>query len=276
MTDDTPRLAQTQSQPVAWRYQMKEGWDGIWRVVTVFPTFESPLNWRVEPLYAALAPGNAAQGKGQRSAFEKAWASRPWHDESSGKDIAFYWWSAALAPGNGAVEHFTDLEISNEWERRFGVVVDSANSIPSPAALDPVTVEAQKNEAFLFEAADIAYFKAGRTSHPQDWLEAGLLARQHRNALSKVRALIGQPANNGEPVAKSLEFIQKSADEVVSRVCEWDDRTSPDDFPEALLITPSELHRELVRFADDIGALASPSNPQDTVTSTDSASGSAT
>jgi hypothetical protein len=43
-----------------------------------------------------------------------------------------------------------------------------------------------KDERFLCEAADIAYFKAGRTSHPQDWLEAGLLARQHRNALAKV------------------------------------------------------------------------------------------
>lgn len=55
---------------------------------------------------------------------------------------------------------------------------------------------------------------------------------------------------------KPLEIIQTAADEVVSRVVEWDDRTSPDDFAEALLITPSELHRELVRFAEDIGAIS--------------------
>lgn len=53
-------------------------------------------------------------------------------------------------------------------------------------------LELANNEQYLFEAADIAYFKAGRTSDPQDWLEAGLLARQHRNALTALRA--AQPA----------------------------------------------------------------------------------
>lgn len=67
-----------------------------------------------------------------------------------------------------------------------------------------------------------------------------------------------EPLFNG--VAQgSLATVQIAADEVVSRVCEWDDRTSPEGFPEALLITPTELHRELMRFAEDIGALLVPS-----------------
>lgn len=64
------------------------------------------------------------------------------------------------------------------------------------------------------------------------------------------------PERTSDAAQGSLATIQAAADEVVSRVCEWDDRTSPDDFPEALLITPTELHRELVRFAKDIGALS--------------------
>ncbi len=55
--------------------------------------------------------------------------------------------------------------------------------------------------------------------------------------------------------------ISKAADDVVERVNEYDDRTSPEDFPEALLITSSELHRELMRFAEEIGALAALPQP---------------
>jgi hypothetical protein len=67
---------------------------------------------------------------------------------------------------------------------------------------------------------------------------------------NEVRAL-----EESAPPVGGREAINRAADDVVSRVVEWDDRTSPDDFPEALLITASELHRELVRFAEDIGAL---------------------
>lgn len=39
----------------------------------------------------------------------------------------------------------------------------------------------------------------------------------------------------------------------VQGVLEWDDRTSPDDWPEALLITPEELTALLRDFAAELG-----------------------
>ncbi|MBN8979424.1 MAG: hypothetical protein J0I08_23445, partial [Rhizobiales bacterium] len=54
------------------------------------------------------------------------------------------------------------------------------------------------NERALFDAADRAYFKAGATSNPQDWFHAGLLARQHRNALTALRRLAS--SDGAEPV----------------------------------------------------------------------------
>jgi hypothetical protein len=44
------------------------------------------------------------------------------------------------------------------------------------------------NERLLFVCASKAYFKAGETSDPQHWMEAALLAQQHRNALEKLNA----------------------------------------------------------------------------------------
>ena len=38
-------------------------------------------------------------------------------------------------------------------------------------------------------------------------------------------------------------------EDIVSRVSEWDDRTSPEDWPEALLITANELREELRELA---------------------------
>ncbi|MHB8272687.1 hypothetical protein [Bradyrhizobium sp.] len=46
--------------------------------------------------------------------------------------------------------------------------------------------ELAENERLLFHAAEDAYFKAAETSNPQDWLGAGLLAKQHRNALARL------------------------------------------------------------------------------------------
>lgn len=46
------------------------------------------------------------------------------------------------------------------------------------------------------------------------------------------------------------ETVQRAADATVLRVPEYDDRTSPEDWPEALLITSEELHAELLKFAD--------------------------
>lgn len=56
--------------------------------------------------------------------------------------------------------------------------------------------------------------------------------------------------------AELREKVARLADAVVLRVNEYDDRTSPDDWPEALLITSEELHSELIEFATAILALS--------------------
>lgn len=48
--------------------------------------------------------------------------------------------------------------------------------------------------------------------------------------------------------------LAKLADDFVLRISEWDDRTSPEDWPEALLITPGELRCELIAFAREAHA----------------------
>lgn len=47
---------------------------------------------------------------------------------------------------------------------------------------------------------------------------------------------------------------RKLADEFVRDVCELPDRTSPEDWPEALLITGEELHEMLLAFARSVAA----------------------
>lgn len=46
--------------------------------------------------------------------------------------------------------------------------------------------------------------------------------------------------------------IEAEISAVVQRVLEYDDRTSPEDWPEAMLITPDELTEELRQFACDL------------------------
>jgi hypothetical protein len=49
-------LAQKPKEPVAWRYQRKEGWEGIWRYSSLPITdqdFETPEDWVTEPLYVS-------------------------------------------------------------------------------------------------------------------------------------------------------------------------------------------------------------------------------
>jgi hypothetical protein len=74
--DDARRAADTilalsaQGEPVAWRYQRKKGWRGIWRAVTMRPTaFEEPEAWTIEPLYTAL-PSSPAPLKGSLNSGE--------------------------------------------------------------------------------------------------------------------------------------------------------------------------------------------------------------
>lgn len=229
-------LAQTQSQPVAWRYQMKEGWDGIWRVVTVFPTFESPLNWRVEPLYAALAPGNGAVEAERtqsvnkvlhQSSFEAAWAAF----QNTGIDLVAD----------------SDDETCRCLHNAISAYLASA---PSPAALDPVTVERCAKVI-----AEISQREAGMT----DSLHSGLAGASRRDALGDaydaVRALIGQPASNGEPVAYQRRWKNSP----------WEDIPLDGASREQV-----EATLQRWRNSDcEIRALyAFPSNPQDAVTST--------
>src|SRR5712671_2942414 len=47
-----------------------------------------------------------------------------------------------------------------------------------------------QSEQFLFEAAATAYFKACESSNPQHWMEAAMLAQQHRNELTKLHAAL--------------------------------------------------------------------------------------
>lgn len=50
-------------------------------------------------------------------------------------------------------------------------------------------------ERMMFGIAERAYFKAAETSDPQDWLHAGLIAQQHRNALTRARAAAPAPTS---------------------------------------------------------------------------------
>jgi len=50
----------------------------------------------------------------------------------------------------------------------------------------------------------------------------------------------------GEPWAQTL------AKNVTQVICEMDDRTSPDDWPEALLVTADELHGIILEQAADL------------------------
>jgi hypothetical protein len=67
----------------------------------------------------------------------------------------------------------------------------------------------------------------------------------------------GAPGKASPPVGMTREAIDKFADAVVLRVCELPDRTSPEDWPEALLVTSKELHFILVDqlTADDFDGL---------------------
>ncbi len=62
--------------------------------------------------------------------------------------------------------------------------------------------------------------------------------------------------------AQPKTALDAHIDGVVQRVCEWADRTSPEDFPDALLITPEELTSLLRDFAAFVRVQAvSPETP---------------
>jgi len=53
-------------------------------------------------------------------------------------------------------------------------------------------------EAQMFKVAEDAYFKACETSDPQHWMEAAMLAQQHRNALNKMRKWLDNQNSSGQ------------------------------------------------------------------------------
>jgi hypothetical protein len=82
-------------------------------------------------------------------------------------------------------ERFPNWQSFRDLIDCIDVTLHQLCSTPSASAMED-------KEQFLFKAAEDAYFKAGRTSDPQDWLEAALLAQQHRNALNAARANKGK------------------------------------------------------------------------------------
>ena len=178
-----------------------------------------------------------AQSQGQtKDNFEKAWAKRPWlNEEETDKDRAFRWWSAALALGNGAVEARHNLAqrlrnaecvegclcnvAANEIDRLAALAAPSPAVLDQsphdrvkdprdvrywldqqskPTALDPVTVE---------RCAKVAETYRGENSRS--------IRRDYEILIGgkisiAIRALIGQPASNGEPVDEDQALIEAS------------------------------------------------------------------
>lgn len=73
--------------------------------------------------------------------------------------------------------------------------------------------------------------------------DAGHLARE---------LILYRKAGNPPPQAHVLVDVEAEIARVVQSVNEWDDRTSPDDYPEHLLITSEELAEILRNFAETL------------------------
>jgi hypothetical protein len=185
MTNDTPRLAQGQSQPVSYRWRQPGNKHWIYD-----PTPEWIEDHKheieLEALYlAALAPGNGAveadrkvDGLAKMQATEDA-------------DIDFVLGRLGLATSAGC-----NREIIRNFRKQ--IIQMAASEATHPAALDPVTVEALRPFAVL---ADMAH-KDHRDSRP--FIFAFDTAVAQRLTIGDLRrakaALIGQPASNGEPI----------------------------------------------------------------------------
>jgi len=65
--------------------------------------------------------------------------------------------------------------------------------------------------------------------------------------------MIGNQEFAPTPVDRSGVDIEAEIERVVQSVNEWDDRTSPDEYPEHLLITSEELTLILRNFAATMG-----------------------
>ena len=121
--------------------------------------------------------------------------------------------------------------------------IEALPAAPSPAALDPVTVEALKRARPIIH--DLA------TSLPRD--------ADYKEALALIdRALIGHPASKGEPVPSSYTAPFK-----ISGSCIWDAR---DNYVAELSAVhgPDQRDKMLQFLVNAANTYASPSNPQET------------
>ena len=92
------------------------------------------------------------------------------------------------------------------------------------------------------EHADLAVYGLPENARGREAMEAALRRAQY--------AVAFMPTAPTPAGASWTEAVAKAADEIVRDACELTDRTSPEDWPEALLITGQELHDLITgRFA---------------------------
>jgi hypothetical protein len=80
--------AQRPEGPVAWRYQRKEGWEGVWRYSSIpisEQDFESPEDWVTEPLYlsAPNAPSHLIKAALKECANRCRYDGDLFHDQGN-------------------------------------------------------------------------------------------------------------------------------------------------------------------------------------------------
>jgi len=249
MTDDTPRLAQGQSLVVE-RVVFRDFPGPHADIPSAFAITADGKEWRLsedeiknainmQPI-AALAPGNGAV---EADALERAEKAETYLSEAM--DLLRGHLGDNLI---SKIERVIDL--ADLWRKRAEELL-AAQTAPSPAALDPVTVEAEKtyDEGITFAIEQLALIlgvedrwsiQDGSDDHDQDVRDTirhvldqshyappsidetpnDLLSRARQfvadsgcdeddhevniarnELLSEIdRALIGQPASNGEPV----------------------------------------------------------------------------
>jgi hypothetical protein len=100
------------------------------------------------------------------------------------------------------------------------------------------------------------------TEEERDSLTRAVLYLRNAGMLmtaNDVRAIIDRLTAPQDPALTPDPEVAKFADDAVLWLCELPDRTSPEDWPEACLVTGEELHAYLT---DNIPALLSKASPQ--------------
>lgn len=117
--------------------------------------------------------------------------------------------------------------------------------------------ELANNERLLFKAAETAYFKAGKTSDPQDWLEAGLLAQQHRNALTGLRHSQQPEVRSMMVAVRTIHAMDGAADMDVKFLLDYVDSVGRAQWPEII----KSFRRQIIAVAAET-AVEGVSTPQ--------------